>query len=759
MSVASPVEQPPMRVLVVIPGAPEDNSMTFSRRQARALSMRPDAVVETWFFRSRTSLVALLRARQAFQGTIERFVPDVVHVHYGTITAFFTVLFSPVPVVVTYHGSDLNRTPGDGLLRDLFGRTLSQFAALGAAGIICVSDGLRQRLWWRRKEVEVIPMGVELDRYVPIPREEARRELGWPDRPLKIIFNSRDAAVKRLDIARAVEAQVRALGVDAELEVLRGGITQERMPILLSAADALLLCSDSEGSPTMVKEAMACNLPVVTNDVGDVRERLAGVSPGAIVPRDPERMADALREVLRDRRRSNGRASALRNGVDAASLDARTFDLLRMNSRPRSGTLRTGMTGRTMGLLAAALAFALPLWPAVLPVLVFLLLCCSVRARLVRQAAPGRSGMGSPLFWSAMLYAAYLIGLLWTVNMDFAGLDLGIKSSLALFALLPLIGVPTFSGDLAKRAFILSNVIAVLCCLVRALFRAMDQVVHLQPNETVSGYTLSVPFFASGFSAFLHPTYMAMYLTFAFILLVQRPLTATTDVRWRAVQVFLLVLGVVLCASKAGWIILLLTIGGMLAGGRYERHMRRTIAWGLAAAMIGGAALYFTTDYVQERVGQVVDTFRKDDLDPQASNSTDDRRLVWTAAMALLEEHPWTGAGTGDVKDALLQAYAERGYAEPLRKKLNAHDQYLNTGVALGLGGLFVLVAMVVVPTLFAIRRRNILLVHFLLLNALNWTVESMLEVQAGTIFFAFFAWLLTLEETRSSQRPMARTT
>jgi hypothetical protein len=102
------------------------------------------------------------------------------------------------------------------------------------------------------------------------------------------------------------------------------------------------------------------------------------------------------------------------------------------------------------------------------------------------------------------------------------------------------------------------------------------------------------------------------------------------------------------------------------------------------------------------------------------------------------------------VKDELLKTYAKRGYVEPLKKKLNAHDQYLNTGVALGLGGMLLLVLMVIVPTVYAFGQGDVMLASFLLLNALNWTVESMLEVQAGTIFFAFFAWLLTLDPSRT---------
>lgn len=725
--------------------------MAFSRRQAAALAAMPDAEVETWFLQDRISPSGLLRARTSFLSAIDRFSPDVVHAHYGTMTALFCVLLSPAPVVVTFHGSDLNRTPKDGFLRDLLGRVASQLAALGAAGIICVSEGLRQRLWWRKEKARIIPMGVALERYVPLPREEARQQLGWPDRPLKIIFNARDSAVKRLDIALAVEERLKRSGVAAELELLRGGITQEQMPVLLSGADALLLCSDTEGSPTMVKEAMACNLPVVTNDVGDVRQQLIGVEPGAITAQDADALATALSSVLQDGRRSNGRAMALRNKVDAESLDRMTYDLLKDAAEGNAEAPPVGVAGRVVEWITVLIAIALPLWPSLLPLLVAVLLCCAIWARVTHLSVPGKLPARSPLFWSALLYGAYVLGLLWSTNMSFAGLDLGIKSSLALFALLAIIGVPAFRGSRPKIAFIGANAIAVVICLVRAVLRSSELYLHAGPNHP-DGYALSVPFFASDFSTFLHPTYMAMYLTLALMLLARMQSGRAAGKPMTTVTALPLVLGIVLCASKAGWIILVLAGFGLLAERWSDRRMRRTVGWGLLAVVLAGTTLYFTTTYVHERVGQVLSTFHGTAPQNDAANSTDDRRLVWRAASAVVAAHPWIGVGTGDVKDELLKTYAGNGYMEPLRKKLNAHDQYLNTGVALGIGGMVLLFLMILLPTGFAFLRGDLLLVSFLLLNALNWTVESMLEVQAGTIFFAFFAWLLMLEETRTSR-------
>jgi teichuronic acid biosynthesis glycosyltransferase TuaC len=89
--------------------------------------------------------------------------------------------------------------------------------------------------------------------------------------------------------------------------VLYGGTPPPDVPELFNAADCLLLTSDSEGSPTVVQEALACNLPVVSVDAGDTGERLSGVSWSAIVPRDPAVIAAELVRVLKVPGRSNGR--------------------------------------------------------------------------------------------------------------------------------------------------------------------------------------------------------------------------------------------------------------------------------------------------------------------------------------------------------------------------------------------------------------------------------------------------------------------
>lgn len=317
-----------LRVLVVIPGSPGAAGMPFSHRQAEALRAESGYDVRTYLLSTRTSIRGLLKARRELNAIEHGFRPDVVHVHYGTVTALFTLLTVRCPLVVTFHGSDLNPTPTDGVWRDRIGRFFSQLAALGATGIICVSEGLRQRLWWRKEDATVIPIGTDTGKFHPMDRQDCRSRLGWPAGHV-VLFNAVNPKLKRLDLAQSAVALVNKDMPGARLEALQGQVKPADMPVLINASDVVLLCSDAEGSPTIVKEAMACNVPVVSNDVGDVAQRITGVRPGALVEQRADAFAAGILAVLADGRQSNGREVLVQQGYTSQLLDRRVAVLLK----------------------------------------------------------------------------------------------------------------------------------------------------------------------------------------------------------------------------------------------------------------------------------------------------------------------------------------------------------------------------------------------------------------------------------------------
>jgi glycosyltransferase involved in cell wall biosynthesis len=232
--------------------------------------------------------------------------PDLVHGQYGTVVGLLSA-FAGRPAVVSFCGNDLQGGHAASVLRMYGGFVLSNLAALRARKLICKSQGLREALWWRREDTVVIPSGIDLDLFSPGAREAAREQLAWDQENQVVLFNAGDdSKVKGLNLAHESMRIVQKRLPKAQLCVT-SSVQPDVMPVYYRAADVLLSASLSEGSPNVVKEALACNLPVVSTPVGDVEERLAGVYPSAVVPRDPEAIAEALVQILCERKRSNGR--------------------------------------------------------------------------------------------------------------------------------------------------------------------------------------------------------------------------------------------------------------------------------------------------------------------------------------------------------------------------------------------------------------------------------------------------------------------
>ena len=296
-----------IRICYVIPGEEAGSSMIFAKRDVEQIR-RVGVSTKTFFLKTRTRPVLLAREWIRLRRELKLFQPHIVHAHYGTMTGFVTVLTAAAPTVVTFRGAELNHELDISLLREKAGRVLSLIAAVRASQIVCVSDELKRRLWWCQNKVSVIPSSVDLGLFRLQERGDARKTLGWEeDQSIVIFYKGRNPMTKRIDRALATIDKAREMYGPIRLEVLDGSIDPVRVPLFLNAADCLLCTSDSEGSPNIVKEAMACNLPVVSVDVGDVRQRMANVENCYIRARDPYDLANGLITVLRSHQRSNGR--------------------------------------------------------------------------------------------------------------------------------------------------------------------------------------------------------------------------------------------------------------------------------------------------------------------------------------------------------------------------------------------------------------------------------------------------------------------
>ncbi len=217
---------------------------------------------------------------------------DLVHANYG-LTAPFAFAQPVRPVVLTLWGSDVMGEAG-------WLKAISRAAATRSDAVIAPSEPVARGV---DVPTNRIPFGVDTDRFRPVDRDAARAELGWEtDGPVVLFPYPPSREVKNYPLAESV---VESLPVAADLRTM-SGVPHERVPLYMNASDAVLVTSKRESGPMVVKEAAACNVPVVASDVGFVREVLSDVSRSHVCETEAE-FVDALASVLRDGRRADGR--------------------------------------------------------------------------------------------------------------------------------------------------------------------------------------------------------------------------------------------------------------------------------------------------------------------------------------------------------------------------------------------------------------------------------------------------------------------
>ena len=234
---------------------------------------------------------------------IREFKPDIIHAHYG-LSGLLANLQRKVPVVTTYHGSDINNPK---VLR------YSKVSIILSAWNIFVSDKNIQLAGVKGK-ISLIPCGVDTDIFRPLERKPVREKLNFGDRDKIVLFaGAFDNPVKNPELAKEALAKV----PDARLMEMKG-YSRVQVAELMNAADVCLMTSHSEGSPQFIKEAMACNCPIVSVDVGDVKEVIEGVEGCHIAERNAMDVALKIEQVLIENKRTNGYEKIKNSGFEAA---------------------------------------------------------------------------------------------------------------------------------------------------------------------------------------------------------------------------------------------------------------------------------------------------------------------------------------------------------------------------------------------------------------------------------------------------------
>jgi N-acetyl sugar amidotransferase len=223
----------------------------------------------------------------------------IIHAHNG-LSAFISVLQPFCKTIVTFHGSDINQRKT---------RALSNFASLMAYYRIFVTSELYDKLYIKPSgNYSIIPCGINLDTFFPIDKNEARRSLDLKENISYVLFSSHFLnSSKNYPLAK----KAMSLVPDAQLLELKDRSRQE-VNLLLNAVDVLLLTSPYEGSPQVIKEAMACNCPVVSTNAGEVKAIFNNTDNCYVCPSDPEELAEKIKLLLQNPVRTKGRHSVAR---------------------------------------------------------------------------------------------------------------------------------------------------------------------------------------------------------------------------------------------------------------------------------------------------------------------------------------------------------------------------------------------------------------------------------------------------------------
>lgn len=260
-------------------------------------------------------------------------------------------------------------------------------------------------------------------------------------------------------------------------------------------------------------------------------------------------------------------------------------------------------------------------------------------------------------------------------------------------------------------------------------------------------------FFYSLFSDYIHTAYFSMYLMLAIAIIFiyytkwfkqHKPVLYLSYFMMGLFSVVIF-----LCRSKLGTISFFICVP-LLIIYRFKDffNFKKTLV------LVGGMIVVVFFAYklfpgAFERLKSITD-LSVNSIDKNSSESTAVRVLIWKEALGIIGDNFLTGVGSGNTNDALYEAYRQNGLTGAYEHKLNAHNQYLQTFVGLGLIGFSVFVLLTIGQMVYAIIKKNFIFFMFMFLIVFNFMVESMLQKAAGVLFFSFFLCLFNLNNYKS---------
>lgn len=401
--------------------------------------------------------------------------------------------------------------------------------------------------------------------------------------------------------------------------------------------------------------------------------------------------------------------------------------------------------------LICAIAFLIPAYPSLVAPFIILLSVNWLSAPKLIFNGLKQIKNNTPILLLVVLFLFYVAGMLYTENIKFGKEVIETKLS---FIALPL-ALSTYATTYKikyksfLKLFVLGNSVNALICFIWAFYRFYKPVyviLYDVPYNLGSSY-----FYYHNLSVFMHPSYASLYSVFALASIYY--LVKQSFIKLNFLWIFtsiLLSIFILLLSSKAGWFCFFIFIC------YFSFNLLRKQKTKYVIAIVGALTILFLVlnVYTKHRFlirlpqwNKIIEVIKGVDSENKKVTTSDDgsgsRILVWKAAIEVALENFWVGTGTGDSKDKLLLKYEEKKMVNELAIKLNAHNQFLNTFIALGIMGLSLLLACFVIPIYYSFKNKIYIFLAFLSFCGINFLFEAMLEMQAGVLFFAFFFVLL----------------
>jgi O-antigen ligase len=367
-----------------------------------------------------------------------------------------------------------------------------------------------------------------------------------------------------------------------------------------------------------------------------------------------------------------------------------------------------------------------PVWPGI----ALMTAVCLFSGNLKNKILAFLSNGNAVIF--AALYLFYCCGYFYSSNTAYALTDLVLKIPLLIFPFVFSTVPLKDKSTVVLKSFLFISLLSALLCLIRAAYKT-----HLTGENHFSYLHLSY---------FIHVGHYAMYLVFAICISVH--FFFKEPQRWKkwmyGFTFATLVITVFLLSARAQLVALLfIAFSGIVFFFFSQKKWLQGFAVLGITFLLCVSALYFLTGLRTRILSVKNETTSFMSGDNKIYNGISARFMIWDSAWEVIKEHPFTGVGTGDAKDKLMEVAQKKEYVRVVKQNLNYHNQYLQTWAAIGLPGLFALVGSIIIGISYSLKKKNFLITAFFIVIVISFLTEAVLERQTGVIFYSFFSAIL----------------